>query len=233
MKRIFIKHLVCCCIFLLCLVGNASGAQKKYDSLFFKPFLGLEYQYEHIKARGAYHLLLPANFQYGNLFVGAKVHKNFGMELGYYRSLKTSQNQFQFYDWGGSEVSGLTASIARTSFKGFSFDANIYYALDPYFNVFAVLGVATMQETLTASGTGSSDLAPALSLLSGRTSTVPRLGMGVEYIEKHWGMRGRLLWAYTQNIKLDVSDAQVVYPPLYSKAYLQAIMATVGFFYIF
>ena len=233
MKGIFFKCLICSCIFFLCLVGKASGAQKKNESFFFKPFLGIEYQYEHIKSHGAYHLLLSSNFQYGNLFLGAKVHKNFGIELGYYRSLKTSQNQFQFTDWGGSEVSGLTSSISRTSFKGFSADANIYYALDPYFNVFAVLGLATMQESLTVSGTGSTDLAPALSLLSGRNNTVPRLGMGVEYIEKHWGMRSRILWVYTQSVKLNVDAAQTAYPPIYAHAYLQAVLATVGIFYIF
>ena len=90
-----------------------------------------------------------------------------------------------------------------------------------------------MQESLTASGTGSSDLAPALGLLSGKTTTVPRLGIGAEYVEKHWGMRGRLLWAYTQRIKLNVADAQAIYPPLYANAYLQAVMATVGLFFIF
>jgi hypothetical protein len=206
-----------------------------FDTLFFKPYVGLEYQYEHIKSRGDYHLLLPANFQYGSLFLGAKYHKNFGFELAYYRSLKTSQNQFQYYNWGGSQASGITATIARTSFKGFSLDWDIYYALDPEFNIYAVLGFVTMHETLTVSATGSSDLAPAISLLKGKNSTVPRLGMGVEYVQQHWGLRSRLLWVYTQNVKLDVAAAQAKDPShnIYANAYLQAVEATVGIFYIF
>lgn len=224
---------VCSCILLLGLFSNVSAAPKKSSTMFIKPFVGLEYQYEHIKSNGAYHLLLPANFQFGNVFAGAKFHKNFGLELGYYRTLSTSQNQFQFYDWGGEEVSGLTASTARTTFSGFSVDANIYYALDPFFNIFAVLGLETMNEQLTVTATGSNDLAPALNLISGKTNTVPRLGVGGEYIDKHWGMRGRMLWAYTQGMKINVSQAQQLYPALTDKPYLQAVIATVGVFYIF
>jgi hypothetical protein len=236
MKGIFCWRRICCSILLLSCVGVTNASQRMFDCLFFKPYVGLEYQYEHIKAHGDYHLLLPANFQYGSLFLGAKWHKNFGAEIAYYRSLKTSQNQFQYYNWGGSTVSGITSTIARTSFKGFSADLDIYYPLDPEFNIYAVLGLVTMHETLTVSATGSSDLAPALSLLSGKNTTVPRVGAGVEYIWRHhWGLRSRMLWVYTQNIKLNVAAAQAEDPShyIYPKAYLQAVEATVGVFYIF
>lgn len=215
---------------LMCLISSAN-AGSYLNCLFFKPYLGIEYQYEHIKSRDPYHLLLSANFQYANLFLGAKYHKNFGVEIGYYRSLKTSQNQFQFYNWGGSLASGITAAISRTSFKGFSFDWSAYYQLDPDFNVFASLGLVTMHETLEAYATGSSDLAPAIGLLTGKNTTVPRIGGGVEYLYGHWGLRSRLFWVYTQNVKLNSAAAQAIVPTIKNNPYLQAIEATVGVFY--
>ncbi len=220
-----------CLGFLLMGSMSASNAASYFNCFIFKPYGGIEYQYEHIKSRDPYHLLLSANFQYANLFVGAKYHKNFGLEIGYYRSLKTSQNQFQFYNWGGQLASGITAAISRTSFKGFSFDWSGYYKLDPDFNVFASLGLVTMHETLTASATGSSDLAPAIGLLKGKNTTVPRVGGGVEYLYGHWGLRSRLFWIYTQNVKLNVTASQALVPTIKEKAYLQAVEATVGIFY--
>ncbi len=234
MKRIVCLRQISLSLFLLC-SANTVMAASCLDGFFFKPYLGLEYQYEHIKSKGAYHLLLSANFQYGNLFLGAKYHKNFGVEIGYYRSLKTSQNQFQYTSWGGQYAGGVASSISRTSFKGFSFDWNAYYKLDPEFNVLASLGLVTMHETLTNSATGAQPLSTAIGTITGRNTTVPRLGGGAEYIyNNHWGLRSRIFWVYTQNIKLNVSAAQTTDPGhnFPSKAYLQAVEATVGVFYI-
>lgn len=235
MKRVLYWRKVCLGFLLMCFIStvNAATCFNYFNCLIFKPYLGIEYQYEHIKSRDPYHLLLSANFQYANLFLGAKYHKNFGVEIGYYRSLKTSQNQFQFYNWGGQLASGITAAISRTSFKGFSFDWSGYYKLDPDFNIFASLGLVTMHETLTVSATGSSDLAPAIGLISGKNTTAPRVGGGVEYLYGHWGLRSRLFWVYTQNIKLNVTAAQAIVPTIKEKAYLQAVEATVGIFYRF
>lgn len=211
----------------------ATTASSGFSISKIKPYLGIEYQYEHIKATDAFHPILSSNFQMGNIFLGAKWHKNFGIEIGYYHTLKTSQTQTNVFKFNQIEAQNLTSVKSRTSFKGFSFDLNLYYPMDHKCNVYAILGLVTMHPTVTIDAVGSTDLAAALNLLRPKNKTVPRLGIGTEVLEKHWGWRLRLMWVYTQNMKYDISDASTKFYGMTANPYLQAVMATAGIFYRF
>jgi hypothetical protein len=222
-------------IFLLC--GTPQIFAKNFlSSWVFKPYLGIEYQYEHIKAANDYHLLLPANYQSANLFLGTRINKYIGLEIGAYRSLKNNQMQSAVPGFNNQESSTsaeTTAIGANNQFNGFSFDFDLYYELDPKFFIYADLGVVTMHPDLTVFASNNSDLGLALPLITGRNAVVPRLGFGLEYLEKHWGMRTRLFWVYTQYMDVNANAARALYPSISNYAWLQAVQSTVGIFYRF
>lgn len=217
---------------LLSLAGMVT-ARSSLSLSVFEPYIGLEYQYEHIKPSPAYRQILSADYQTGNLFVGVKYHKNFGIEVGYYRSLKASQQQTDVNTFNGQQASNTTSLLTHTRFKGFSFDFDLYYALDPKFNICAILGFVSMHPTISFQAGNNTDLAAAFPLIKTQNKTVPRLGIGLELLEKHWGMRSRVLWANTQNVRFNVSAAQALYPAIVDNPYLQAIQVTAGIFYRF
>lgn len=220
------------CLVLLSFVGVVT-ARSSSGFKVLAPYVGLEYQYEHIKPAPTYHQILSANYQTGNVFVGLKYHKNFGIEIGYYNSLKTSQQQNENNNFNGLVPSTVTPLLTRTRFKGFSFDFDIYYALDPKFNIYAVLGFVSMHPTITFQASGNSDLAQAFPLIKTQNKTVPRLGVGWELLEQHWGIRSRVLWVNTQSVRFNVDAAQALYPGITDSPYLQAIQVTAGIFYRF
>lgn len=232
MKRIFcIKHF-CLGLFLATVLCQTASA-KIYEHSIFQPYLGAEYQFEHIKGNGDYHLLLSANFPYASIFAGTKICKYYGLEIAYYRSVKTEQDQYQFNEFGAIPTTAITAALSRTRFKGFSIDGSLYYELDPEFNVFLSVGLVTMHEYLFVSAQGDPNIAAALSSLTGRNNTVPRLGGGAELLQKNWGVRMRIFWVYTQNMKINVAGAQKAIPTITPYAYLQAVEAMAGIFYRF
>src|SRR5581483_6345214 len=119
MKRNLFSQQISLCMVMLCLSGVAS-AKTLLNSLQFKPYLGLEYQYEHIKPAKNYRNILSADVQTGNFFVGTRFLKSLGLEIGYYRTLKVAQQQTVVLSFNGQSASAPTALLTRTSFKGFS-----------------------------------------------------------------------------------------------------------------
>lgn len=225
-------------LWCLCLAGGIYAADtkpKKYKGLMFCPYIGVDYQYEHIKSDSNWRTLLSANFQNVAIFVGAKYHKNFGIELGYYHWLKISQEQALVTSFNGLDVdgNGLSATKARMSFKGFSLDWDVYYQLDQNFNVYAIFGLATLHPHFACTAQNDNNFSSAFSLLTGKNYTSPRLGAGMEYVEKNWGARARIIWDYTQKMKLNVTAAQQEFANIYARAFQQGVLASVGIFYIF
>ena len=147
--------------------------------------------------------------------------------------VKTNQQQNQAFSFNNQQASGLTATLTRTSFKGFSIDFAGYYRLDSNFDASLIAGFATMHPTMTFEAFDGTDLASAWVLITSKNRTVPRLGFGLELLTKHWGLRSRVFWVYTQGMKLNVSNAQAIFPAISASPYGQAIQVTAGIFYRF
>ncbi|HSX20684.1 MAG TPA: hypothetical protein VLG38_06155 [Gammaproteobacteria bacterium] len=239
MTRILFSRIFVLGCALLCCTNpawaNAAWGKSILNFITFQPYLGLEYQYEHIKPALNYQNILSADAQTGNFFVGTKVNCRFGVEIGYYRSLKTAQQQFNPFGFALQPDVAQSSLYTRTSFKGFSIDIAGYVPLDPDFNVSAIAGFVTMHPTMTfgALDVSASKLAQAFVLIKPKNRTVPRLGIGLELLKKHWGLRSRIFWVYTQDMKLNVKAAQAIFPAITPNPYLQAVQVTAGLFYRF
>lgn len=219
---------------LACMMMHGQvSAKKLFCSMQMDPYLGIEYQYEHIKGNGDWNDVLPANFQNGAIFIGNKYHPNFGIEVGYFHFLKKSQAQNTLSKFNGAEQPSDTSLLAQMKVKGFSVDWNIYVPLDPNFNVFALIGVVAMHPRVQIYSDNTTDLANGMKLVKGRNKTIMRMGVGAEYVESWWGARARLIWDQTQRMQLNVTDAQVQFGPIFPYAFKQSMVVTVGLFYRF
>jgi len=234
MKRNFGWSFVCVTAILIIGTGVAH-ATTLLGSMSFNPYIGMEYQYQHIKANRDWTKVMPASFQNGAIFLGNKYHKHFGIELGYYQNYKKSYRLRSVNSFDGVVADAPNAEVTtRLRLKGFSLEWDVYWPLDPNFNLIFISSLVTVHPDITIQSTGSgSDLATALTKVKGRNRTILRLGLGTEYVEKHWGARGRVLWDHTQHLHLEVNDAQAAYQSLTAKVFKQAITVTVGLFFRF
>lgn len=234
MKRNLFFQQIYICVLLLC-ASSAISARTLLNSLQFKPYMGLEYQYEHIKPALNYRNILSASAQTGNFFVGTRFLKALGLEVGCYRTLSVAQQQTVTTSFNGVPDAAPTAVLSRSSFKGFSIDFAGYVPLDPNFNVSFIGGFVTMHPTITFETPGGTNTALGRAFMAIKTKnrTVPRLGMGLELLKQHWGLRSRIFWVYTQDIQFNVQAAQTFYPSITPNPYVQAIQITAGIFYRF
>jgi len=218
----------------LMLATSMVRAATLMESLSFNPYIGVEYQYEHIKGNLDWSRILPANFQNGAIFLGNKYHKNFGIELGYYQRLRRSRNVSAMSSFDGVAASATAESTATMKMKGFSFEWDVYLPLDANFNFMIISSLVTVHPEISITNTGgSSNLATALTNVKGRNRTILRFGVGAEYFEQSWGARGRVLWDHTHHLHIDVNNAVGTFPALTDKAFKQAITVTAGVFYKF
>ena len=128
----------------------------------------------------------------------------------------------------------VRAVIAEMRNKGFSLEWDVYYPIDAQFNVMASFGFITMHPNLEINATSSTNLGSALNKVKGRNKTIFRPGLGVEYLEKNWGARGRLLWDDTQKLYLNTDRVGATFfNALTPKAFKQTMTFTFGVFYRF
>lgn len=221
----------------LCLIAlsltSVAGAKNICNTLCLQPYLGLEYMYEHISPAKNYRSILSADVQSGNFFIGTKFMRFLGVEVGYYRSVKTAQQQDQILSFNGVDLSEMTSTLTRTSFKGFSIDFAAYKLLDPNFTASLIAGFVTMHPTMTFQASGDPNFSAAFQALQAKNRTVPRLGMGLDLFIKHWGVRSRIFWVYTQSIKYNISEAMKSFSAISNHPYMQAIQVTAGVYYKF
>jgi hypothetical protein len=219
---------------LLLLASCLAHAKTVLQTLEFSPYIGVEYQYQHIKGTSPdWSRFMPSNFSNKGFFLGNKYHENFGIEIGYYHSLKKSQSSTLATKFGGVTASGTTLVIAQMRNKGFSIDWDIYYPLDSKFNIMAIVGFVTMHPKVEIYTAGSTNLGAALRTVSGRNKAIFRLGAGAELVEKNWGARMKFLWDDTQKLYLNVDQVGKFFPSITKYAFKQAITATFGLFYRF
>ncbi len=214
------------------LVQAATYTSKKFP-ISFQPYLGLEYQYEHIKPAKAYRNYISANFQYVNFFLGTRMNSWFGVEAGYYLDVKNNQQQNQAFQFNGQQASAITSTVVDSKYKGFSIDCAGYYQVDSDFHASLILGLMTMHPTMSFSSPSNTNLGKAFDVITAKNNTVPRLGFGLDLLTKHWGCRTRIFWVYTQNVKLNVAQAQTTFAAITAYPYAQAVLATAGIYYRF
>lgn len=218
------------------IAGAVNAKPGMFDALQFDPYMGAEYSYTHIKLTPGWTQILPSNFTNWGIFVGNRYHKNFGIELGYYHTIKKHQQSSFLLGFGTPQPGGgpgTTLVVGSMRNQGFIFEWDAFYQLDPNFEVLALIALVTTHPNVQFTASGNTGLDEALMTVTGSNKPILRLGVGYEYREKRWGARGKVCWDGTQTMKLNVSYVGNNYTYLTPNAFKQAITVSVGVFYRF
>ena len=155
----------------LALMSSAAIAAPTYsDGLFFKPYVGADYDYASInynKNLGGTPFsgndFAASSLNGGDVHIGARVHKNLGFEFGYLDTLKSKDNIFN-----GNEQTKLGLS-------GYTLDALGYVPVDEAkkFELIGTVGVSRLTGKVSATGAfvGSQSV----------SETKGRVGVGAQY----------------------------------------------------
>jgi hypothetical protein len=235
MKMRLLRQVISISLMLLLPIGVAHAKQcALFQGLQFKPYIGWEYQYEHIKGNGTWGEFMPANFQSQAFFVGTRYHQNFGLEVSYYHTLKKSQSSAFITSFNGTpDPSGTTFVIGQMRNEGFAFDWDVYFPLDPRFNLMAIVGIVTYHPNILVQASGGTNLQNALQNVTPNNKAMLRLGLGLEYEERCWGARARVLWDQTQTMTVSLNNPSAPTFGVQNDPFKQACIFTAGIFYIF
>lgn len=120
------------------------------DGFFFKPYVGADYQYTKygdVTDSGtgiATSDIAELNIHGGNLHMGARLHRNLGMEIGYFNTLQ------------GEKSSDILGPTLNTSLQddGITLDALLYLPVSQSFELIGTAGVAHAHDTYSIEGAG-------------------------------------------------------------------------------
>ena len=192
------------------------------------PYVGIEYKQFGLKAKGQWTKLSPKNFPAGRIFVGSKFHENFGFELGYTQSKKKTKeaNPTQLFGVVIPGGANLTTNL-KVKIQSFDFDFNGYMPIDDNFDLIGTAGFSFMKPKVDGSATTQ-----VLGVVvddrvieaKGKNRLVPRLGAGVQYNIENFGIRARVLWENTSQLKFKNLD---------DKPFKNSISFTLGATYSF
>jgi hypothetical protein len=227
-----VRHVVSS-IFLLIACSNQAQATI-FQGLQFKPYVGWEYQYQHIKGNETWSEFMPANFSSQAFLLGTRYHPNFGLEVSYYHTFRKAQSSAYISSFNGTvDPSGTTLAVGQMRNEGFSFDWDLYFPLDPKFNFMGTIALVTYHPNMVIYTSGGTNLAAILGSVTPKNQVALRLGVGLEYEERHWGARARVLWDQTQTIYVNLNNSNAATYGVQNDPFKQAVTVTGGIFYIF
>ena len=210
-------------------MGQVSAYQFRPE---FKPYIGAQYRFQHTKGEGDWTSLIPQSFHSGALIVGNRFHHNWGVEIGYYQQLKTSEHVDYSNIFFGTNAGGVTVSTATVKRRGFLLDFLGYLPLDPQFSGVGSVGVMSAKHDFSIKSTNGTNLATGFNSVTGKNAMFPRLGIGGEFIEKFYGVRGMVHWENTARLKINI-DSMSGFPNTPDKPYKNGLSASLTVFYKF
>lgn len=180
--------------FLAALAGLAAWPQgARADDVAFRPYVGADAQYTDFGYNNNYDLggglaldgdaILEDGLPGFNIHVGNRFHKNFGAELGYFRTKEQSKDVAAGSTVGPGPTVALTGFTTKVKAQGVTLDALGYVPLDEAarFELIGTAGVSYTKAELEFAGYGSED----------ESEFGYRLGAGAQYgLDDNISVRG-------------------------------------------
>ena len=168
---------------------SVSGKAEAEGDFYFSPYLGLEYQrtvidygsFEGISFDSVY----EDGFNGGKIYLGAKVHDNLGVELGYSRTKEEDKNNVL--------NTGINTSL---QFQSFTLDLMGYYPVSQIENLELIgsLGLAHTKAEVEIDATSVG----FTTARGDESETKIRIGAGAQYeLAENWNVRGMIHWQDT------------------------------------
>jgi opacity protein-like surface antigen len=136
------------------------------NRLFFKPYIGADYQYTHVNYQDDPSIGISGDdiandtLHGANVHIGARLHKYFGLEAGYLRTDNVEK----------TNILG-TGIDSKVRIDGFNVDAMFYLPLSGKFELIATGGVSRLTQRSSFTSVGSFK----------ETETKGRAGGGAQY----------------------------------------------------
>lgn len=140
----------------------------------FNPYVGLDYAYSDIDMKSGMDELVETKYNSFKLDLGAKLHKNFGLEAFYQQSGEESKSVM---DWEGDILK------TKTKFKAYGVDVIGYLPVVEQIELLGSVGVAQYKFDAKYGGDyyGNDD----------EDNLALRLGIGAQYnIDEHFSING-------------------------------------------
>lgn len=150
-------------LLLALLIAFAPIAANAEGDFFFKPTAGIDYQYTHAFYESGGNQLAENNIHGANVHVGARIHKNLGIEAGYLWTQTASKDN----------VVGTTIDT-DVRLSGFTLDALGYLPVADKLELIGTIGVSSLHGKFQFRGAGGS-----VSFTDSETKG--RIGAGAQY----------------------------------------------------
>ena len=168
----------------LLLGGVAALFAFNANALELKPYVGLDYAYSSLSLGSDMKDIIEKNYNSLNLNIGAKLHKNFGLELFYQQSSEEKGDLAQ------NIITGEIGKI-KAKFNGFGADLIGYLPIHEKFDIFASLGEGRYK--IFAKGVG---------IKGNEHHWAPRIGLGLMFnLNEHVSFRTQVRYVH-----LDMDD---------------------------
>lgn len=176
-----------------------------------EPYVGIDFQNRHMdfhKNDGSQ--FFKKNSLQGDLFLGVKLHENFGVELGYEQSQRKKRNtSFSVGDanLGGATFGQPATYASQTKIQGFHLDAVGFMPIDSVakdVTLFAKVGIAKLKAKIKRELTSVGGNPTSITSLFNQKDNkfVLRLAAGAQYlITPNVGVRGSVGFEKTSNLK--------------------------------
>ncbi len=216
----------------VCVAANATYAHYNWVA---NPYLGLEYKLSYTKAKDSWQRLLPTNKvnNNGTVFAGLKFHDCFAGELGYTQSTKhTKYSDTSGFNMFGTIDNPGSQQKVKLSYRSWSLDLNGQYPAGDAFAWIGTIGLASMKPKVEAVYLGNLNTASNSTVQSivGKTKTVARLGVGAQYTQGMFGIRTRVMWEGTSQLRVDPASYRNALPNVTNKPFKSSFAWTLGAF---
>ncbi len=214
MKHIITK--IAACILL--------AAEATHANEILLDYVGCEYKYSAKKLNKGWSNVLPKNHDNIGLFVGKKFKTNKSIEYGVYQFADNKRQIIQVKPYYGFKYY-TTNTIQRritNNLMTFNMDVNRYFQVVKRMNFILTMGLAATRTKIAVNNNFTSlydkhqpiekfknkaqVLIPhAWHFLQGKLNFLPRVGLGFEYLNGKFGIRGRVLWEGSYCMHMDLS----------------------------
>lgn len=210
-----------------------SSHAKAYGDLFWQPRVGVQYQYSNYSSNSAWGNFLPKKYNHMGVFFGAKVHHLLGFDLSYMFSAerKNKTSLAANSTFLGAAVGGAAVNYTnKVKMNYVGLDINGYIPFNDNLSLVIAPGFSIGTPKYTIAADAASNLATALSQLEGKMKMVPRVGVGVEYIEEDVGVKAMFRWINSSKIKLGQVNTNVLTADAASKPFKDSMSLGISVF---
>lgn len=198
------KILACLPLTMMAFTAQASSYRGNGEGEYH---LGVDLQYLFVQPQVQYKPFLKQQEPGADLYIGYRLNKLFGLEMGYASTTKVAKrssfavNQTAFNAW---QVDTATDTTGKIRYKNTHFDLNGYLPLGKHIDGIVSVGVGFMRPRVTMSlSDPSANLNSEIANIAGKTNAMVRFGVGLEgMLGDYWGLRSMVRYENTSRVSV-------------------------------